>query len=757
MIDGEQLRDSGAKSLSAAIRTSASVSDFYNTLYVENLMVRGFLLDNILNFRRDGLPTSNYMPIAFENKERIEVLNGVSGVVAGTSSPGGLVNYALKRPTAAPLREVFVELAERGTVTAAADFGGRAADGRLGYRVNAALQERRPMSYDADGDKVFGSGYVDLRLPGGWLIESDLELQRVRQISVPGLGLLDSDGDGVAETLPPPLDPKLNLNNQPWSLPVETNSAIATLGASKQLGERTRVGVRALVQRIRTDDRLAFPDGCSTGPNYVYPGLCGNYDVDIYDFRSEDERRNVNVLDATAEHALDTAGFGLHQLKGGLRQTKYYERLPALQAYNFAGTINALAPTALPPAPDPATPNTNRDMRLREAYVYDAAQFGPHWRAWLGVRRSQLDRSSALSDGSEAVSLSQSFTTPWGALGWQSGGTFVYGSAGSGVEIETVPNRPDIFSNPGAVLPALRSRQAEIGIKQSYGKRWPRDPGAVPDREAIGRRRAAGRRARRARVGSQGTAAPRHRSVLHRPHRAERRRRRLAHVARRRDHEVGGSGAHRQAADQRRAVRRGAAHGVAPAHEPGLHAAQRRQLRRAQGGDARQQRRAAVVLAMGRRTDARGRRARCLRAALRHRQRHGPPLLARGADAVLGRDLHLPRAAAHVPAVGHSAAVGSRNRAIARRARGARRRSPPAAAPRRTPNDRARRSARRAAALRHRRARMTGTMRTPKRCASAASVVRSAPRSTNCRRLVMSTSRITTPLASTPSATRGAR
>ena len=469
VIDGEQLRDSGAKSLSAAIRTSASVSDFYNTLYVENLMVRGFLLDNILNFRRDGLPTSNYMPIAFENKERIEVLNGVSGVVAGTSSPGGLVNYALKRPTAAPLREVFVELAERGTVTAAADFGGRAADGRLGYRVNAALQERRPMSYDADGDKVFGSGYVDLRLPGGWLIESDLELQRVRQISVPGLGLLDSDGDGVAETLPPPLDPKLNLNNQPWSLPVETNSAIATLGASKQFGERTRVGVRALVQRIRTDDRLAFPDGCSTGPNYVYPGLCGNYDVDIYDFRSEDERRNVNVLDATAEHALDTAGFGLHQLKGGLRQTKYYERLPALQAYNFAGTINALAPTALPPAPDPATPNTNRDMRLREAYVYDAAQFGPHWRAWLGVRRSQLDRSSALSDGSEAVSLSQSFTTPWGALGWQSGGTFVYGSAGSGVEIETVPNRPDIFSNPGAVLPALRSRQAEIGIKQSYG------------------------------------------------------------------------------------------------------------------------------------------------------------------------------------------------------------------------------------------------------------------------------------------------
>jgi iron complex outermembrane receptor protein len=467
VIDREQLRDSGSKSLSSAIRSSASVSDFYNTLYVENLQVRGFLLDNILNFRRDGMPITNYMPIAFENKERVEVLNGVSGVIAGTSSPGGLVNYALKRPTAAPLTELFFEVAERGTVTAAADLGGRSGDGMLGYRVNAAAQERRPYARSADGDKLFGSAFVDLRPGGGWTIEGDIELQRVRQISVPGFGLLDTDGDGVAETLPPPLDPRINLNNQPWTQPVETNSLITTLGASKQFSERTRVAARALLQKVRTDDRIAFPDGCSSGPNYVYPGFCGNYDVDIYDYRSDNERRGVYALDATAEHTLDTS-VGLHQFKGGFRQTRYYEHLPPLQAYNFAGTINALAPTDLPPVPDLTTPNTNRDMKLREAYVYDAAQFGPNWRAWLGVRRSRLERSSVLADGTQAVSLSQSFTTPWGALGWQSGGTFLYASAGSGVEIEAVPNRPDLFTNPGAVLPALRSRQAEIGAKHSY-------------------------------------------------------------------------------------------------------------------------------------------------------------------------------------------------------------------------------------------------------------------------------------------------
>ncbi len=53
---------------------------------------------------------SNYAPAAFENRQSIEMLKGVSGVQAGSSAPGGLVNYSLKRPTVAPLRELTVGL-----------------------------------------------------------------------------------------------------------------------------------------------------------------------------------------------------------------------------------------------------------------------------------------------------------------------------------------------------------------------------------------------------------------------------------------------------------------------------------------------------------------------------------------------------------------------------------------------------------------------------------------------------------------------
>jgi len=95
-------------------------------------------------------------------------------------------------------------------------------------------------------------------------------------------------------------------------------------------------------------------------------------------------------------------------------------------------------------------------------------RFGAGWSLWLGARQVWLDRSSELAtDGANAVSYSQSFTTPWGALGWQPWkGGFGYVSAGSGVESEVVPNRPLTFTNAGQVLPALRSKQAELGFKQ---------------------------------------------------------------------------------------------------------------------------------------------------------------------------------------------------------------------------------------------------------------------------------------------------
>jgi iron complex outermembrane receptor protein len=116
------------------------------------------------------------------------------------------------------------------------------------------------------------------------------------------------------------------------------------------------------------------------------------------------------------------------------------------------------------------------DLHLSELSVSDVLRFGRGWSAWLALRATRLSQSSHLdaSDGAasgdpfEAVSMKQNFVTPFASLGYAPwAGGFAYVSGGEGVEIEQVPNRPAQFSNPGQALPALRSRQVEIGFKQT--------------------------------------------------------------------------------------------------------------------------------------------------------------------------------------------------------------------------------------------------------------------------------------------------
>jgi iron complex outermembrane recepter protein len=464
VVTSEQLRANGATSLSSALRTEPSVGDAYNTTgYIENLSIRGFLLNNMFNYRRDGMPISNHSPLAIENKERIEILKGTSGLQSGVSAPGGLVNYVIKRPTATAFTSIGLQLSERGTFSLAGDMGGRSADKSFGYRLNASATERRPAADNAKGDRQFISGFFDYRLPNQGVLEWEFEHSRVKQISVPGFGLLDAKNTGVADTLPRVPSPRLNLNAQPWSQPFESKTTIASIRYEQPIAALWKVGIRAAAQRIQTNDRIAFPDGCGA----VYPGLCGNGDVDVYDFRSENEKRSLQTLDAYLKGDAQTGSIK-HELNFGVRTTGYHERYEPNQAYNYVGTINAFAPTVLPADGTKADKNTQLNWRMKELSITDAMQISNAWSMWWGLRHSTYESASVRTDGSRPVNIDQTFTTPWLAIGykpWQGG--FLYASTGQGIEPEVVPNRPTFFKNAGQALPALKSKQIEIGFKQT--------------------------------------------------------------------------------------------------------------------------------------------------------------------------------------------------------------------------------------------------------------------------------------------------
>jgi iron complex outermembrane receptor protein len=468
------LKETSTRTLSQATRLDASLADSYNTLgYIESLQVRGFLLDNINNYRRNGLPVSNHAPLALENKAQIEVLKGVQGLHAGVSAPGGLVNLALKRPTSEPMRQLTLGVQDKGGSYAHADIGGRSgADGGFGYRINAALETLKPHTRNAEGERNFASVFFDFRLTPGTLLEVEAEYHRKQQPSVPGFGLLDADGDGIAESLHPVVDPRFNLNDQPWSQPFNSQSTVGSASLQHAFSPDWSLDLRHQRQRIRTDDRIAFPDGCSTGPNYVYPGLCGNYDVDLYDFRSENERRTLNATRAALSGRVLTGSI-THRIKLALLHTRYRERFEPFQTYNFVGTTSVFAPQVFDAAPDALAPNRWRSDTSREWMASDVIEFSHRVSAYLGLRHTRIARASALvSDGSEAVTYTQRFDSPFAGVSLKPAPAWLlYATWGKGVESEAVPNRPATFANAGEVLPALQSKQAEAGVKWQLNSR----------------------------------------------------------------------------------------------------------------------------------------------------------------------------------------------------------------------------------------------------------------------------------------------
>ncbi len=464
VLSKDVLNETALSSLSQLTRLDASLSDAYNTTgYNQSLSVRGFLLDNVYNFRRDGLPVLNIGPLALENKSQIEILKGVSGMLSGVSAPGGLVNATTQRATNQLAHGAQLSAGERGSVGAYTYLSGHIADG-LSARIDASVNSLRPEIDNAKGQKHFVGAAFDARF-GATKISLDLETHRFKQPSVPGASPLDTDGDGLGDALPA-AQSRRNLNAQLWTQPFETQSTLAALKLSHAVNAAWTLNAAAQTQRVRTNDRIAFPDGCSNDAAYVYPGFCKNGDYDLYDFRSDNERRTLNVFDLHARGSHDVAG-ARATLRLGAQQRDFKQRTQA-QAYNYAGSGNLFASqvSQVDAAPQATIAGTNLNERATELYANAHFDFNNGLNAFAGVRNARIERASIRTDGSEPFEVKQSVATPWlGASFAMNKSLNVYASWGQGAESEVVPNRPGQYTNYGAALPTLKSTQMEIGLK----------------------------------------------------------------------------------------------------------------------------------------------------------------------------------------------------------------------------------------------------------------------------------------------------
>ena len=452
VISAEQIADSGLLSPAGITRLDASFSDAYNAEgYWSSFTARGYVLDNRSNFRRDGLPINAETAIALGNKERIELLLGVSGIQAGTSAPGGLVNFVVKRPNGTAARSVSLGWQDAGTLDVQLDWGDRfGADGAGGFRLSASATHIDPQVNAAKGRRQLVALATEWRIGAGSRIEAEIEVSRQAQPSVPGMSLLGGRLPDAHE-----VDPRTNLNQQPWTLPVVLGGTTASLRWQQALAAGWRAQIHGAVQRLRSDDRVAFPFGCYDAGTGIYYAdrYCPDGRFDLYDFRSDGERRQVTAMDAQLRGSV-VIGAVQHGLTFGVLHTRTSERFNA-QAFNYVGQGQLDGASITLPAPDLTVSATRRDERSTELYARDLLQLRPGLQLWIGMRHTSLERPT----------YRQTITTPWLALNAELGAGWTgYTSWGQGIESEVVPNR-DRYSNRGELLPALKSRQVEAGVK----------------------------------------------------------------------------------------------------------------------------------------------------------------------------------------------------------------------------------------------------------------------------------------------------
>jgi iron complex outermembrane recepter protein len=474
-FDVSNLREHGAARISDALLQDAAVSNSYNSpAYWDILSVRGFTLDNRYNYRRDGLPISAETMIALDNIERIELLKGTSGIQAGTSAPGGLANYVVKRPPApgsADIRHVDFQIQSANSQLLAADLGGRfGTDAAWGYRLNVAHEKLKPATDNTNGQRSSVALAVEYKLSARTLLEVEVASSHRQQFGVNGYSLLGN-------ALPAPVDPRHNLTAQPWSVPGVFDSNTGSVRVQHTLDSGWQWKLHYGAQRLRTDDRLAFAYGCTdTNFNYYADRYCPDGTFDLYDFRSDNERRLSDALLAELSGQWKT-GDATHDVQLAVMRQRQLDRFPSLQAYNYVGTGSVAGGLTTGSDPSLTTSNVNRSEYSTEWSLKDRVRWGTQTAVWWGIRHTEFNRSSARNAPAPDTNYQAStgsMNTPWVGISSQWQGFQVYASHGQGVELFAAPNSP-YYANAGQLLGVARSRQTEAGVRSpvtSNGWQW---------------------------------------------------------------------------------------------------------------------------------------------------------------------------------------------------------------------------------------------------------------------------------------------
>jgi iron complex outermembrane receptor protein len=466
IVPATLIRSQQAQGLLDALRNAAGVnpSQTAPTVY-SNITIRGIDVENRTNYRLNGvLPIVNLIDLPLEDKDRVEVLKGASALYYGLTTPGGIVNLTMKRPTLAPHLAATVFGNGFGAVGGHIDAGNTW--DRFGARVNAVYGSVDPGIDHTRGQRSLLAAAVDFKPSDSVTLTLDAE-HIFKRVTEPGIFRYNRIPPSTpanlypALGLPPLLDPTRNFGPDWASNRAEETNVLAavqwritpawTLSAS--------YGNSHLV-RDRHSNTLDLDE---YGPDTDGDGLL----TIRLQHGGTFENANYRAEIAGALHL----GFMEHELLVGATQNVRdgftANAVPATcpgatpTAPRVTCKQNIFHPLDIPYSPFPARTGIRTRIEDSGYYLFDRIEMTAWLQVLAGVRK--VDYNERNLDTGAITFADQPTTFSYGAVfkprAWMSlYGTYIEG-------LEPTPPAPLTANNVGTGLPATESTQLEAGIK----------------------------------------------------------------------------------------------------------------------------------------------------------------------------------------------------------------------------------------------------------------------------------------------------
>lgn len=442
VLTKELLESQQARSIMDATKNTAGVTaSQINTVIYSNLTIRGIPVGNVTNYRLNGvLPLVNFIDMPLENKHRIEVLKGASGLFYGFAAPSGVVNLVTERPTE-DWFEISVNANDHGGYGGSVDLAKRWENS--GLRLNFGVSELDVGLESFSGDKEFVSVAYDLQFNDKFSIELDLEYID-KSVSEPTeFYLLTADGGLV---IPPLQDLKINMGAD-W-FQAEGEELNAVIKAKYEISDSWEVSLG--VGRSEWEGTRRYSSFFS------YDIATGDGTVGISTFPDREVDNTIYRLDVAG--AFNTGAIE-HQVVFGVSDYKSEQVIPdrvrqGSYAQNFRNTVN------IPKQPTPARTVLNRtESKDFGYYVTDRIKLNEKLQVTLGYRWTDYSNESQLAPKYE----DEPGVASASVLYKLSDNISLYASFLEG--LEEGGTAPGIADNAGEVLSAAVSEQVEAGVK----------------------------------------------------------------------------------------------------------------------------------------------------------------------------------------------------------------------------------------------------------------------------------------------------